>query len=399
MLPAETQLLAIGLLNYADDEGFFLAHPALIRGELMPFVESHANIARMLDELAEIEYVRLGEDAQGRKVGMVVNFKRHQRVDRPQRSKLAGLVEFPNWSPKIPGIIDDDSSNAPRVPADDSVSDRGGLAVGMEGNGKGMEGNGSSAAAAHPVGELALPLPLAGLSMPSTHAEAVLPESSGIDDPAALPEPEKKEGGAAGGPEGYAEAAVEIWPGQPVPEWVLLAPAGQRRVLAVIEKKKRGGGRPESEQAGRAAPRTEGRVRDECFEFMVKLTGARLESVTKPMRGEINTALKVIRDVCPGLDLEELAVRAAVYRVKFKDAHLSPSALAKHWGSLESMAAQKKQGGRGTGGRIEEPAWDWRAVALNLELRVMPGESWAVLERSWQVQILREKKKGGEGHE
>lgn len=139
-LGAETRLLAIGLLNYADDAGYFLAHPALIRGALMPFAEGTGSIQRMLDELVEIEYLRIGEDEAKRKIGLVVNFKKHQRVDRPQRSKLEGLVSFPNWSPMIPGIVGDDSAKAQGLIVDDSTNVRGWLAAGMEGNGMEKEG-------------------------------------------------------------------------------------------------------------------------------------------------------------------------------------------------------------------------------------------------------------------
>lgn len=214
-LGAETRLLAIGLLNYADDEGYFLAHPALIRGELMPFAEGTGSIQGMLDELVEIEFLRIGEDAAKRKIGLVVNFKKHQRVDRPQPSKLRGNVEFPNGSPTIPGILAEGSTNDQGLIDENSTKDRGVLAVGMEGNGMEKEGiregsgkpSPSFALRAAEGGDLA-ELPLAGSSMQvaenagcnggdiRTSAENADSSSNTVaDEPAE--EPKKKKGGAA----------------------------------------------------------------------------------------------------------------------------------------------------------------------------------------------------------
>ena len=39
-----TRLLAIGLLNYADDEGYFNANPALVKAAVFPLDEGSANI-------------------------------------------------------------------------------------------------------------------------------------------------------------------------------------------------------------------------------------------------------------------------------------------------------------------------------------------------------------------
>lgn len=86
-LPAETRLLAIGLLNYADDEGYFDAHPALIRGELMPYSEKTGRIPKMLEELSSIGFVSVKISDDGRQIGHVTNFLEHQRINRPTASK------------------------------------------------------------------------------------------------------------------------------------------------------------------------------------------------------------------------------------------------------------------------------------------------------------------------
>ena len=86
-LPAETRLLAIGLLNFADDEGYFNAHPALIRGELMPFDEKTKHIPPMLEALERIGYIELTQAADGMPLGKITNFVKHQRINRPTASK------------------------------------------------------------------------------------------------------------------------------------------------------------------------------------------------------------------------------------------------------------------------------------------------------------------------
>lgn len=86
-LPAETRLLAIGLLNYADDEGYFRAHPSLIRGELMPYTEKSSHIPKMLEALQGIGFLTLYITHQGEPMGHVTNFLEHQRINRPTASK------------------------------------------------------------------------------------------------------------------------------------------------------------------------------------------------------------------------------------------------------------------------------------------------------------------------
>lgn len=77
--------MAIALLNLSDDHGYFNANPAVVRGEVFPFEESLARVSRALDELSRVGYIAIGTTAAGRRVGNVVNFKLHQRVDHPSR--------------------------------------------------------------------------------------------------------------------------------------------------------------------------------------------------------------------------------------------------------------------------------------------------------------------------
>ena len=95
LLPPTTQLLAIGLLNWSDDEGYFLADQRLIRGALFPFHESSVIVTGGLRELCGIDYCRIGLGSDGRLYGWIVNFHIHQKISKPQKSKMAELCNFP----------------------------------------------------------------------------------------------------------------------------------------------------------------------------------------------------------------------------------------------------------------------------------------------------------------
>lgn len=87
-LPPETQLLALALLNMADDEGYFEADPRIVRGEVMPFREDLRSISGGLLELSRVGWVSLRKTIGHGQVGVLVNFVRHQRVSHPAKSKL-----------------------------------------------------------------------------------------------------------------------------------------------------------------------------------------------------------------------------------------------------------------------------------------------------------------------
>jgi hypothetical protein len=84
-------LLAIGLLNYADDEGYFNANPALIRASLFPLREDYGSITVALQHLSKRNYLRLFSGEGGRVFGKVENFQKHQVINKPNESKIKGL--------------------------------------------------------------------------------------------------------------------------------------------------------------------------------------------------------------------------------------------------------------------------------------------------------------------
>jgi len=110
-LPYDTRILALGLLNLADDEGYFSADPDYIRGAVL-FREDSSNVRRMLDELSRSEWITLGGTPE-RPIGRVVNFRKHQRVDRPQPSRLKQYA------------LDESSTNDRRPLDDQSTQEQG----------------------------------------------------------------------------------------------------------------------------------------------------------------------------------------------------------------------------------------------------------------------------------
>lgn len=99
-----SQLLAIALLNWADDHGYFLATPAVIRGALFPFHDNNENITVGLRELSRIDYVRLRTGSDGRSYGWIVAFSKHQVVNKPNKSKIEPLCDFIEIPVALPDV-------------------------------------------------------------------------------------------------------------------------------------------------------------------------------------------------------------------------------------------------------------------------------------------------------
>jgi hypothetical protein len=106
-----SRLLALALLNYSDDEGYFNAHPSLIRGNLFPFQDDSNNILGSLQDLSRVGYISITNSEDGREIGKIINFEKHQRIDKPQKSKIKPLTED---STNRLGLFVDDSKSRPR---------------------------------------------------------------------------------------------------------------------------------------------------------------------------------------------------------------------------------------------------------------------------------------------
>ncbi|MEX9782761.1 DnaT-like ssDNA-binding domain-containing protein [Providencia manganoxydans] len=84
-------LLAIGLLNYADDEGYFNANPKLIKAAVFPIRETSGSIPVLLQELSNCGYISLFSAQDGKRYGLINNFTKHQVVNKKTPSKIKEL--------------------------------------------------------------------------------------------------------------------------------------------------------------------------------------------------------------------------------------------------------------------------------------------------------------------
>lgn len=107
-------LLAIGLLNYADDEGYFNANPKLIKAAVFPLREPSGSIPVLLQELSNCGYIRLFSAQNGKRFGLIINFTKHQVINKKTTSKIKEMDLIP----------------------EDYGSDTGELLPGREGKGK-----------------------------------------------------------------------------------------------------------------------------------------------------------------------------------------------------------------------------------------------------------------------
>ncbi len=113
--------LAIGLLCYADDEGYFLADPVLVRSAIRPFDDNSRSTHGALTELSSCGFISVVEHPTHGKIGLVVNFTKHQVINRATASKLASYYTSNTTHGEL---------------TEDSVSEGKGGEQGMEGNGK-----------------------------------------------------------------------------------------------------------------------------------------------------------------------------------------------------------------------------------------------------------------------
>jgi hypothetical protein len=118
-LDDSSKSLAIALLNFSDDEGFFQADPNLVRSSCRPFDDDSTIIRRCLGTLIKSGWVEIKTHPTHGAIGRVVNFAEHQRIDRPKVSNLSSY------------FVDDEST------IDRRLIDAGMEGKGMEGKGKG----------------------------------------------------------------------------------------------------------------------------------------------------------------------------------------------------------------------------------------------------------------------
>lgn len=128
-LPIHAQLLFIGLISHADDEGRLRGNPLLIGAQVFPYrpeIDVEDGL-RHLERAGRI--VRYSVDGQA--FIWVCRFTEHQKIDKPKPSALP-----PPPEPGAARLVADASPTHPRHVADESPQE----GSGREGNGSGVEG-------------------------------------------------------------------------------------------------------------------------------------------------------------------------------------------------------------------------------------------------------------------
>lgn len=81
--------LFVSLLLVADDHGNFRANPSLLEGLVFHSRAPREALASLLATLSDVGLVVL-YDAGGQKYGSIVNWAKHQKVDKPSKPKIPG---------------------------------------------------------------------------------------------------------------------------------------------------------------------------------------------------------------------------------------------------------------------------------------------------------------------
>jgi len=114
-----TQLIAIALLNFADDEGYFFADPNLVRSQCRPYDDNSTKIKHSLELLQKIGYIKIIQTETHGAIGHIVNFTTHQKIDRPNSSNIKRFFESNNRR-----TFDEHSSNNRRKVDEQSSGER-----------------------------------------------------------------------------------------------------------------------------------------------------------------------------------------------------------------------------------------------------------------------------------
>lgn len=107
-LPTDTHLLAVALLCYADDEGYFNANPGLVRAQCLPLREDSRSVPVMLTELSNVGYLEFANSADGKSLGRVAKFLEHQVINKPTPSKIKRLWPISEYSRSTPVVVPDE---------------------------------------------------------------------------------------------------------------------------------------------------------------------------------------------------------------------------------------------------------------------------------------------------
>ncbi len=131
-----TRLVFLGLISLADDAGRLIDAAKLLDGQLFPFTDDTCSVA--LERLAELGVVVRYASPSGQRLIQIVNWSRHQKIDRPNRQTLPGPAaqdEAHNHDTISRRTIDEDSTSTRRSVDEPSSGD----GMGWDGDGMGRD--------------------------------------------------------------------------------------------------------------------------------------------------------------------------------------------------------------------------------------------------------------------
>lgn len=116
-LPIQANLLLIGMLNFADDTGVIKDNASWIRSKIFSLREDvrKQDVQQWIDALIQAR-ILVPFQHGGEGYLAIRTFKAHQRIDRPQPSKIPADV--------LQIALDDNSTNVRRTLDDDSPQER-----------------------------------------------------------------------------------------------------------------------------------------------------------------------------------------------------------------------------------------------------------------------------------
>ena len=109
----------------------------------------------------------------------------------------------------------------------------------------------------------------------------------------------------------------------------------------------------QEEPVAATPPEATTRKKDRLFEAVAKECGINLSGMTRSARGQLNKAVKELREI--NATEEQVAAKAKAYRQQYPNATLTPTALVKHWSSFAE--AEKKAQRKSVWETYERPEW------------------------------------------
>ena len=104
-LSCETHMFAAALLNHCDDEGYFKANPKLLHAQIFALRELDGSVTDFVKSLEGAGYLSCFTGADGKLYGQVINFNKHQSINKATASKIKGLKQITQQSGSCPVVL------------------------------------------------------------------------------------------------------------------------------------------------------------------------------------------------------------------------------------------------------------------------------------------------------